>query len=75
MTAHTECPTCRVAMEAGFLIDKADYNVPEQQEWAEGTVEHSFWSGLSLKGREKLPVVTYRCPSCGLLRSYAPPAP
>jgi hypothetical protein len=60
-------------MEPGFLIDRADHNVPAQQEWAEGAAERSFWAGLNLKGREKVLVVTYRCPRCGLLQSFAPP--
>jgi predicted RNA-binding Zn-ribbon protein involved in translation (DUF1610 family) len=70
MTSHN-CPSCRVAMEEGFLLDKGDYNAPSQQEWAEGAPEPSFWTGLKLKGKEKLPVTTFRCPNCGLLQSYA----
>ena len=60
-------------MEPGFLIDKGDHSMPSQQQWAEGIAERSFWSGLKLKGREKILVVTFRCPRCGLLQSFAPP--
>lgn len=56
------------------MLDKGDYNSPTQQEWAEGPPEKSFWTGLKLKGKEKLRVATYRCPKCGLLQSYAPSA-
>ena len=62
-------------MAPGFLIDKGDHSVPSQQQWAEGVPERSFWTGLKLKGREKVLVVTFRCPHCGLLQSYAPSAP
>ena len=61
-------------MEPGFLIDKGHFELPSQQEWAEGAAERSYWSGLKLDNRERVPVVTYRCPRCGLLQSYAPPA-
>ena len=70
MTSH-HCPACRVAMEEGFLLDKGAHNAPSQQEWAEGRPEQSFWTGLKLKGKEKLRVATFRCPNCGLLQSYA----
>jgi predicted RNA-binding Zn-ribbon protein involved in translation (DUF1610 family) len=60
-------------MEAGFVIDKdgsaGSFSAPE---WAEGVPERSFWTGLNLKGRERHAVVTYRCPACGYLESYAP---
>lgn len=69
-----DCPSCRTEMDPGFLIDKGDGQVPSQQEWAEGAAEKSFWTGLKLKGRVTVPVVTYRCPRCGLLQSYAPDA-
>jgi len=71
MTSH-KCPSCRAEMEDGFLIDKGGHHAPTQQEWAEGPPEVSFWTGLKLKGKDKLRVTTYRCPNCGLLQSYAP---
>lgn len=58
-------------MEGGFVADKAHYSMPETQKWVEGAPEHSFWSGLKLKGREIIPVMTYRCERCGFLESYA----
>ena len=66
-------------MEAGFLIDKGQpgvgsYSAPE---WADGVPEPSIWTGLKLRGHERHPVTTFRCPACGFLESYAgpPPAP
>ena len=58
-------------MEQGFVADKAAYSMPETQEWVEGAPERSFWSGLKMKDREVLPVMTYRCEKCGYLESYA----
>ncbi|MBI2407270.1 MAG: hypothetical protein HYV19_03065 [Gemmatimonadetes bacterium] len=65
------CPACRTLMEEGFMIDQGDHSTPSQSEWAEGPPERSFWRGLNLKGKERIPAVTYRCPQCGLLQSYA----
>jgi hypothetical protein len=58
-------------MEVGFIVDKGDYNVSAQGEWVAGAPEPSFWGGMKLKGRDKYPVLTYRCPRCGRLQSYA----
>jgi hypothetical protein len=32
-----------------------------QPEWADGTPERSFWSGVKVKGHTRHPVVTFRC--------------
>ncbi len=68
------CPKCATAMAQGFVIDKGmrggSISAPE---WADGTPTPSFWSGLSLHGRERHEVTTFRCPQCGYLESYAPP--
>lgn len=45
-----------------------------QSAWIEGSPEPSFWTGIQLKGRQRLLVTTYRCRGCGYLESYAPPA-
>lgn len=65
------CLRCGGPMEQGFVADKAHYSVPEVQKWVEGAPERSFWTGLKMKGREVLPVVTLRCDRCGCLESYA----
>lgn len=66
------CPKCTTAMESGFIIDKGiptgSVSAPE---WADGAPERSFWTGLKLRGRERHPVTTFRCPTCGYLESYA----
>jgi len=59
-------------MEPGFVIDKGERGGSvSAPEWAEGTPEPSFWMGLKLRGRERHPVTTYRCTTCGYLESYA----
>ena len=66
-----QCPSCRVTMDDGFVIDKGHMNVPTPAKWADGPPETSFWRGLKLSGKDVLTVVTYRCPNCGLLQAYA----
>jgi hypothetical protein len=58
-------------MELGIVLDKGHYNLPSASEWLEGQPETSFWSGLKMKGHQKFPVRSYRCPRCGYLESYA----
>ena len=67
-----ECPKCRAPMEAGFVLDQT-YGAMTQSAWIEGAPERSFWTGVKLKGHQRLPVTTFRCPDCGFLESYAPP--
>jgi len=71
MSATKECLRCRGPMEPGFLIDRRQHSQMGTQTWVEGEPEHSFWLGLKTRGREKLPVRTYRCERCGYLESYA----
>lgn len=57
-------------MQAGFVLDQA-YGHHAQSSWVEGYAEKSFWTGIKLKGRTMIPILTFRCTDCGLLRSYA----
>ncbi len=70
-----ECPDCKVAMEPGFIVDFTHgTHASEQASWVEGQAESSWWTGwtgLKLGDKERLPVVTFRCPVCGLLKSFA----
>jgi hypothetical protein len=59
-------------MEIGFVID-VTHGGYMQQTWCPGTPIRSFWVGLKLKKGDVVPVVTYRCPNCGYLESYAIP--
>jgi DNA gyrase inhibitor GyrI len=61
-------------MELGFLLERGDKNRGAATQWVEGTPERSFWTGVRVKNRRVLPVITYRCDACGFLASYARPA-
>jgi hypothetical protein len=65
------CPKCDSAMAEGFTpIETQGW--PKVINWVAGAPEKSLWSGLKLRGRQKLAVETWRCPRCGYLESYAP---
>jgi hypothetical protein len=60
-------------MEEGYVLDES-YGERRQSTWVSGSPEPSFWTGLKTRGKERLPVSTYRCSRCGYLESYAPAA-
>ncbi len=66
-----ECPRCRGQMERGYVMDRGHYSAGNIPNWVEGVPERSVWSGLHTKGRDVIPVATYRCERCGFLESYA----
>ena len=69
------CPTCRVPMQEGFLLDRGYNDQYRVGEWVAGAPEPGFWQGLKLGDRLRLPVQSWRCPGCGLLACYARPTP
>lgn len=71
MVNTPQCPQCRVGMDEGFVPDLGHLNSPTTPKWTEGAPEPSFWRGLNLKDKARYAIATYRCPSCGLLQSYA----
>ena len=72
MTRSGTCPKCSGQMEEGFVLDRT-YGANLQASWVEGVPTTSFWTGVKTKGREQLPVTTFRCSSCGYLESFAAP--
>ena len=68
-----DCPRCKRRMEPGFVLDHGSSGVAVST-WVGGLPERSRWTGLKLKGRVQIPVTTFRCPHCGRLESFAPPA-
>ena len=66
-----ECLRCNVALEPGFVIDEG-YGSRKVTAWVEGEPEPSLWSGIKTGGRRRIDIETWRCPSCGVLESYAP---
>jgi hypothetical protein len=65
------CPKCSVQLQEGFLLERARHG-RGATEWIEGRPVASFWTGLDLRGRARLPVASFRCPRCGLLELHAP---
>jgi hypothetical protein len=68
--ATLECPKCSDRMDEGYLLDHTQHALGVST-WVSGRPEKSFWTGLRLKGRDTIPVLTYRCRRCGFLESYA----
>lgn len=72
MTAQRSlaCPRCSGQMEPGYMVDEG-YGTRSVAKWVAGEPVKSMWTGLKLRGRDKLDVSTYRCRRCGYLESYA----
>ena len=64
-----KCPKCESRMTSGFIVDTTYVAAAEG---AGGEPHQSMWTGVRMKGRERHPVTTFRCPKCGFLESYAP---
>ncbi len=77
MAIEINCLRCQTPMEVGFMADVGDYSVVQQTRWCRGQPNPSFWGGevQHKQMRQGLRVLTYRCPNCGYLESYAPDAP
>lgn len=71
MHATPHCPHCNKVMTNGYILDVTQHGKAQVPQWVAGEPEKSFWTGLKMSGRAKVPVMTYRCPRCGLLQSYA----
>ena len=52
------------------MIDEG-YGTRTVANWVAGEPERSMWTGLKLRGKEKVGITTYRCRRCGYLESYA----
>jgi hypothetical protein len=65
------CAKCQGSMEPGFVLDR-NYDRSEQNTWVDGAPEPSVWlGGVKTRKKEKIPIATYRCTTCGYLESYA----
>jgi len=74
------CPDCNVPMEIGCQPD-ANHGSTQWATFLPGVpVEASFFGlfktgGIVMDWKRAIPVTVFRCPTCGLLKSYAmPPA-
>lgn len=63
------CPKCQGTMSEGFVADRVHNFTQFESEWSKGTPIRSFWGGF--KNKTRIPIVVYRCESCGFLESYA----
>lgn len=74
MTSAPRCADCDKRMEKGFVPD-ATRNVWDRAQWHRGeVVAGSFLgipTGVKVDKSEAMPIVAWRCPSCGLVRMYA----
>jgi hypothetical protein len=60
-------------MERGFIFDFMGEQGTTVAQWSSGVPTKSFWTGVKVHSDQLLPVVAYRCLSCGLLELYARP--
>ena len=70
------CPDCDARMVLGYLPEVLDHNMTGMTCWLEGPPDLKTFFGfntglIKVNWKEVIPVSTFRCPSCGLLRSYA----
>jgi hypothetical protein len=71
MAGHpSDCPRCGGTMEPGYVVDEG-YGNRTVAKWIAGEPVRSMWFGLTLRGKDKLDITTYRCRRCGYLESYA----
>jgi hypothetical protein len=71
MDAPIQCLRCHTPMEPGFIADRT-YGGWVEEKWAPGRPKLHWW-GME-KPEAPLPVTIMRCPRCGALESFAPPA-
>ena len=67
-----DCPACRMRMQEGVVYYPGDRGRLARGVWAEGPPRKSLLQGYTVKGRPQYEAVTFRCPSCGWLISFAP---
>ena len=65
-----KCPKCDGSMVGGTLLDQSDGR-SFQSEWIEGSLELNFFGFVKKRGRQILPVQSFRCEKCGYLELYA----
>ena len=59
-------------MEQGYVVDVMyGGGTSSTPKWVAGEPQRSIWTGIKLRGKEQIPVSTWRCRQCGYLESYA----
>ena len=65
------CPECGGMMSAGFTAVSLDGTVTPLL-WLEGSLEREkLTRGADVEGRLRVTITSYRCESCGYLKSFA----
>jgi hypothetical protein len=73
MIPSQRCPDCREEMEIGFVPDY--YAKIVQSRWHPGLPTRTTILGnLQLDADAMIPITTFRCPECGLLKQFAMPS-
>jgi len=57
-------------MTEGFIPDES-HGWRSTSNWVAGTPQKSLWTGVRLRGRNKIPIQSWRCTRCGFLENYA----
>lgn len=70
LTAEIACPKCKQPMQAGFVLSNYQ-SYGAVASWIEGLPQYGPLGGLRFRGKPRTPIMTYRCPACGYLESYA----
>lgn len=78
MSKHS-CPDCGGEYESGFVLDFG-HSGPKRQVWQRGNPEDATFLGMKISPgvvkpspEKMLPITTFRCTQCGLLKFYAVP--
>ena len=67
-----KCIRCDGPLERGFMLDKGESNITSQAVWASGEPNTSWFRLSAAKsGSMTMPIITYRCKTCGRLESFA----
>ena len=61
-------------LEGGHVLDAGNSNRLQRVSWIEGPPEKGLM-GYRIKGRRRIPTVTWRCPRCGWLVWFAQDEP
>ena len=76
MTSDARCPDCGQPMEEGWTTD-ATFGAVTQTCWHRDPPKQRTFlgspAGMEATEAKMVPICTFRCPKCGLLKSYALP--
>jgi hypothetical protein len=59
-------------MEEGHALSSDNSGKLSAASWIEGPAEKGGLFGYRVKGKRRLPIVSWRCPRCGWLLWFAP---